>query len=237
MQDQSLKARLIIDYFRRLNMHYCLWFSEVEKQLGRDKAYELLQTVHKQTYDIQIKRLSKIFDFELEDNLPKSLTTAPDEKTNGMLENIALNWLANDGVWFQAVENAHGMDMAKRCNDNCWSSFSPFEAWSIKQLLEIPDNCGLQGLKQALQFRLYAGINVQEVVEETEDSFVFRMVNCRVQAARKRKNLPDYPCKSAGIVEYSSFATAIDSRIKTSCVACPPDEHPENWYCAWKFYL
>ena len=66
---------------------------------------------------------------------------------------------------------------------------------------------------------------------------MFRMDDCRVQSARKRKNLPDYPCKSGGLVEYASFAETIDPRIRTECVGCPPDAHPAEWYCAWKFSL
>ena len=63
------------------------------------------------------------------------------------------------------------------------------------------------------------------------------MDNCRVQSARMRKNLPDYPCKSAGLVEYARFAEGIDDRIQTECIGCPPDAHPESWFCAWKFTL
>ncbi|HMA84637.1 MAG TPA: DUF6125 family protein, partial [Desulfosalsimonadaceae bacterium] len=69
------------------------------------------------------------------------------------------------------------------------------------------------------------------------DSFVFQMNDCRVQAARKRKGLEDYPCKTAGLVEYTYFARSIDDRIKTECIGCPPDPHPEEWYCAWRFYI
>jgi hypothetical protein len=140
-------------------------------------------------------------------------------------------------VWFQAVENAYGMSEAKRCNDSCWAQFSPFEAWSVKFMLKLPENSGLEGLKKALQYRLYASINVQEIVDETPDSFVFRMVDCRVQSARKRKGLDDYPCKSGGLVEYRSFAETIDKRIQTECIGCPPDKHPKGWYCSWKFFI
>ncbi len=153
------------------------------------------------------------------------------------MEGSAINWLANDGVWFQAVEFEYGMNEAKRCNDSAWAQFSPLEAWSIKRMLELPEQAGLEGLKKALQFRLYAYINTQSFTEETENSFVFRMNECRVQVARKRKGLDDYPCKSGGLVEYTNFAEAIDSRIKTECICCPPDEHPEEYYCAWKFTL
>jgi len=104
-------------------------------------------------------------------------------------------------------------------------------------MLGLPEQAGLDGLKQALNFRLYAYINKQSFIEETENSFVFQMNECRVQVARKRKGLDDYPCKSGGLVEYTNFAEAIDSRIKTECIACPPDKHPEEYYCAWRFSI
>ena len=53
----------------------------------------------------------------------------------------------------------------------------------------------------------------------------------------KEKVFRIIPCKSAGVVEYPTFATAIDPRIRTECIGCPPDEHPAEWYCAWKFTL
>ena len=63
------------------------------------------------------------------------------------------------------------------------------------------------------------------------------MVDCRVQSARKRKGLDDFPCKSVGIEEYSGFARTIDERIKTTCISCPPDDHPDDFFCAWEFVV
>ena len=51
-----------------------------------------------------------------------------------LMQSTAVNWLANDGVWFQAVEFSSNMTDAKACNDACWQYFSPFEATvSIKR--------------------------------------------------------------------------------------------------------
>jgi len=235
MDKNQQTARLIIDFFHRTLMHHTLWFSEVQHQFGREKALELMEIAYKQSYDIQMKRLSKALNFEMKNDIPKSLLNMPIDELLALKESVAVNWLANDGIWFQTVENEYGMFDAKRCNDSCWAQFSPFEAWSIKRLLILPENSGLDGLKKALQYRLYASVNKQEIVEEKETSFVFRMVDCRVQSARKRKGLEDYPCKSAGIVEYRSFAETIDNRIKTECLGCPPDSHTEGWFCSWKF--
>jgi hypothetical protein len=235
--NKDQKALLAMDFIHRIMMHHAMWFAEVMHQYGREKAYEVLKEAYSRSTWIQMTRLAKTLDFELREGIPAPLLDLPDEKMDKLIESLAVNWLANDGVWFQSVEFRHTMLDAKRCNDTCWAHFSPFEAWSIRNFLGLPENPGLDGLKKALQFRLYATINKQSIVDETPDSFVFRMNDCRVQAARKRKGLEDYPCKSGGLVEYTTFATAIDPRIKTECISCPPDPHPGDYYCAWRFSL
>ncbi|MCF8110557.1 MAG: DUF6125 family protein [Desulfobacteraceae bacterium] len=230
-------AQYLAGLFHRTIMHHVLWFTEVRHQMGHKRAMQILDQVVKTSSGIQIKRISKVLGFELKDGLPASLADMPEKKLKELVEAASVNWLANDGIWFQAVENTHGMNEAKRCNDSSWAQFSPVEADLISRMLDLPENPGLEGLKKALGFRLYANVNTQSIIDEGESSFVFQMNDCRVQSARKRRNLPDYPCKSAGLVEYSYFARAIDPRIKTECLGCPPDVHPEEWYCAWRFYL
>ena len=230
-------ARFILDLFHRIMIHHALWFTEVKHQMGADKALELLHTASRKSYDIQMQHLGKALGFTMVNGIPSPLLAMDTEALRDLRDRVAKNWLANDGVWFQTIEAGEGMNEAKRCNDSCWAHFSPFEASSIRRMLGLSENSGLEGLKKALGFRVYSCINKQSIVEETATSFIFRMDECRVQVARKRKGLADYPCKSAGLVEYSYFARAIDKRIITECIGCPPDAHPQEWYCAWKFTL
>jgi len=235
--DNEQLPYFIMDALRRILVHYGQWFAQVEHQFGMEKALEIEQTVWPASFGNQITRLGKTLDFPVEDGLPAFLKSLDRETALALLKNLAVNWLANDGIWFQAVENRRGMNGAKRCNDTCWSRYSPYEAARIKELLTLPANGGLAALKKALAFRMYALINEQSLEDVDDHTLIFYMNNCRVQAARKRKGLPDYPCKSAGLVEYPCFAETIDPRIKTECVGCPPDEHPDEWFCAWKFTL
>jgi hypothetical protein len=165
---------------------------------------------------------------------PKDLTK---EELLNLLVDAGKNWLAHDGLWFQAVENKFDIETAIDLDGRAWEKFTQIEAKRIMKRLNIEAGGGIPALMQALKFRFYAFINVQEVVEATENRCVFQMVDCRVQAARKRKNLPDFPCKPVGIIEYTYFAKTIDPRIKTRCIACPPDPHPEDFYCRWEFTI
>ena len=161
-----------------------------------------------------------------------------DEKgLRDLLRIYGVNWLAHDGCWFQSCEKAFDMETAIAINSASWERFTAIEARRIMKFLGLKDGGGLDALAEALGFRLYASINVQEIVQRTDKGFIFQMNDCRVQSARKRKGLPDYPCKSSGVIEYTGFAAAIDPRIRTRCIGCPPDPHPDDWYCAWEFTI
>ena len=230
-------VKLVPDLIHRIIVHYGMWFSEVRHQMGMQSALEVMGTAFDRSMAIQMKRLGKTLGFDLIDGLPEPLARMPREKLLELIDALAKNWLVNDGVWFQAVEFSHGMIDAKRCNDSCWAHFSPFEAWTIRRHLGLDGAPGLDGLAQALKFRIYSQLNTQTIERETDGALVYRMNECRVQSARKRKGLDDYPCKSGGLVEYTYFARAIDARIKTECIGCPPDPHPDDWFCAWRFNI
>jgi hypothetical protein len=149
----------------------------------------------------------------------------------------AKNWLAHDGLWFQAVDKQYGMETAIEIDRDAWEKFTVVEAKRIMSRLGLEPGGGIPALIECLNHRLYARLNLQEAIEVSDNRVVFRMVDCRVQSARKRKGLPDFPCKTVGIVEYAGFARTVDPRIETRCIACPPDLHPEDYWCAWEFVL
>ncbi len=153
------------------------------------------------------------------------------------LEMFAKNWLAHDGCWFLAAEERFGLETAIELDAASWKRFAAAEARRIMSTFNIPADGGLEALEQALGLRLYAVINKQHA-EWSEDRrrLRFFMDLCRVQETRRRKGLPDFPCKSVGAVEFETFAATIDPRIRTTCLHCPPDAHPEQ-YCGWEFSM
>jgi hypothetical protein len=165
------------------------------------------------------------------DNLSK-------EELIKVIEDEAKNWLAHDGLWFQAVETHFGMDAAIKLDEEAWKDFTQIEARRIMERLNLPQNSGLDGLEKALNFRMYRRINEQVIERPNDHTLILKMISCRVQSARQRKNLPFFPCKSVGIIEYGYFASTIDNRIKTSVIKCPPDDITNaGYHCAWEFKL
>ena len=154
-----------------------------------------------------------------------------------LLTDATKNWLAHDGLWFQAVEEAYGMDAAIAMDKAAWEKFTKIEAERIVKRLGLKPGGGIPALVKALGYRLYAHLNEQEVVEQDEKHCVFRMKTCRVQDARRKKGLPDFPCKPVGLVEYAGFATTIDPRIQTTCLSGPPDQKQETHWCEWEFKI
>lgn len=153
-----------------------------------------------------------------------------------LIKVYAKNWLAHDGCWFLAAEEKYGIEAAIELDTKSWYRFTVAEARRIMKEFNIPENGGLKSLEQAFGYRLYAAINKQEIELIDDKTMVFRMVECRVQKTRSEKNLPPFPCKSVGIVEFMRFAQTIDSRIRTRCISCPPDP-VTNAFCAWEFTI
>ena len=150
----------------------------------------------------------------------------------------AKSWLAHDGCWFLAAEEQYGLEAAIALDTKSWERFSPAEAKRIMKAFNIPENGGLDALQKAFGYRLYATVNRDAVERPDERRLIYKMIDCRVQETRRRKGLPDFPCKSVGIVEYTKFADTIDPRIKTRCIQCPPDATRESDYtCAWEFTI
>lgn len=233
MSDHADQSAELIDIIRQLSAHYGLWMAETVHQLGLEAALDAEAEAGDRFFAILTGKLERAMGKE-----PGTLLAGLDaDDQEKIAQALRTAWLAADGVWFQAVEKQAGMDAAKRVNDTCWSRFAPLEARRAKTRLNLPEQGGIPALKAALAARMYGHLNEWEFVEETDNGVVYRMTDCRVQTARKKKGLADYPCKSGGTTEYTTFAREIDSRLGCECVACPPDDHPDEWACAWRFTL
>jgi len=100
-------ARLVLDMFHRIMVHHTLWFREVEHQLGMEKALDVMHEAYHKSFDIQIQRLARTLGFEMKEGIPQPLLDMSRDDLLTIMKTLGMNWIAGDGVWFQAVETMH----------------------------------------------------------------------------------------------------------------------------------
>lgn len=168
----------------------------------------------------------------------KALQHHSKEELIELLEMMGKNIVAMDGVWFQACEKFDDMDRAMECDKDAWKNYSPAEAKRLKRWLGLGEHPGIEGLEQAMKYRSGTLANPCVSMERVDDhELIYKIVMCRIQDARKRKNMPFHPCKYAAIYEHACFASAIDDRIQTECLSCYPEITDESCCCSWRFWI
>jgi len=142
-----------------------------------------------------------------------------------------------DGLWFLAVEQKYGLDVALKMDEEVWQRLGQIHTRRLLKTFTIKEDSPIRTLVKLLEVDPIWVVFKHEIPVLTDNKAIFRVTDCPAQVARVRDGKGEFPCEGVETAFFTSYAEAVDPRIRVTCLLCPPAAHPPQYWCEWQFEI
>ncbi len=139
-----------------------------------------------------------------------------------------------DGLYFLGIEEQFGSENASEIDRKVWEVMGKIEARRLKEILGVKGD-DIPTIMETLRATSWSLDLEDKQIIVKKDGGMFRNTNCRVQLARERIGLGEFPCRMVRWGYLKNFVKEFNEDVEVECNVCPPGDHPGNLWCEWEF--
>ncbi len=142
-----------------------------------------------------------------------------------------------DGLYFLGIEKKFSTEAATEIDTSVWEVMAQIEAKSSQKIFNVGETPDVPTIIDLLRKSSWALDQPFKTIEVSANRATLSIDKCRTQETRLSKGLSEFPCKKVRFGYLKNFAKTLNPKIEVNCVVCPPDKHPKDLWCQWKFTL